>query len=163
MKFIAELGRATALAALVGLACLQSGCDKDVAAQITTAISPVNAQDVTISVNQKIHEGKFLEAQEVGTAFLKDHEDKSGQLAWALARASAKLGNHDQAIQYAGVAVKAGAVSNVQLMSEPMLEPVRTDIRFTSLAAGIDAASPPASVTAGGEASAGDVSVKLPD
>ncbi|HEY0489612.1 MAG TPA: hypothetical protein VGD30_08890 [Telluria sp.] len=175
MKFHPKLVHASVLAAMVGLMSLQAGCDKDLGAQIASSIRPANAQDVTASVNQKILEAKFKEAQDEGIAFLKGHEDKSGQLAWALAKASAKLGNHDLAIQYAGEAVKGGAVTSVQLMSEPMLDPVRTDIRFTSLAAGIDTASPAAaavpaasasgdvSVTAGVEASAGDVSVKLPD
>lgn len=176
MKFNSTLGRATALAALVGLASLQAGCDKGAAGQIASALRPANAQDTSASVNQKLDAAKFKEAQEEGVAFLKDHADKSGQVALATAKASAMLGNADLAIQYASAAIKAGAVSGVQLMSEPLFEPVRTDIRFTSLAAGIDApgaaaapqtaavpAAADASVTAGIEASAGDVSVKLPD
>ena len=175
MKFDSKLVHASALAALVALMSLQAGCDKDGGAKIGGAFLSADAHDVTASVNGKISEGKFKEAQDQGIAFLKDHQDNSGQLAWALARASAKLGDHDLAIKYAGEAFKAGAVSNVQLMAEPMLEPVRTDIRFTSLAAGIDApgpdpaATPAASAsdgvraTARVEARAGDVSVKLPD
>jgi hypothetical protein len=174
MKFSSKLVHASALAAMVGLMSLQVGCDKHAGAKIS-GVFFADAHDVTASVNEKISEGKFKEAQDEGIAFLNDHEDKSGQLAWALAKASAKLGNHELAIKYAGEAFKAGAVSNVQLMSEPMLEPVRTDIRFTSLAAGIDAPGPDAAATpaasasdavnatAGVEASAGDVSVKLPD
>lgn len=175
MKFNSRLVHASALAAMLGLMSLQAGCSSDVGAHIAMAIRLANAHDVTVSVNQKISEYRFKEAQDEGIAFLKDHEDKSGQLSWALARASAKLGNLDLAVKFAGEAVRAGAVSHVQLMGEPMLEPVRSDIRFISLAAAINmhgrvvvgspGSSDPvnASETAGGQASAGDVSVNLPD
>lgn len=147
MKLNSKLVHAAALSAMVGLMSLQAGCGTEVGAQIASAILPADAHDVTVSVNQKISEGKYKEAQDEGMAFLKDHEDKSGQLAWALARASAMLSNHNLAVKYAGEAYKAGAVSTVQLMSEPMLAPVRTEIRLTLLGAGIDASGPAGAAT----------------
>lgn len=140
MNFGSTLGRATVLATLLGLASLQAGCSAGAGAEIASMISLTNAHDVMVSVNQKISEGKFRDALEEGASFLKDNEDESGQLAWALARASAQLGNHEQAIHYASLAVKADAVSKVQLMSEPMLEPLRSDVRYTSFVSGGDAA-----------------------
>lgn len=142
MKLNSKLVHAAALSAMVGLMSLQAGCGMEVGAQIASAILPADAHDVTASVNQKISEGKYKEAQDEGMDFLKDHEDKSGQLAWALARASAGLSNHNLAVKYAGKAYEAGAVSTVQLMSEPMLAPVRTEIRITLLRPGIDATGP---------------------
>ena len=140
MNYKSNLEHAFSLAAIVTVMALQTGCDQDIASRIASAILPANAHAVTASVNRKIADARFKEAQDEGIAFLKEHEDKSGQLAWALARVSAKLGNHGLAIKFAGEAVRRGAVSAVQLMAEPMLEPVRTDSRFTSLAAGIRSA-----------------------
>lgn len=142
MKLSSKLVHSAALFAMVGLMSLQAGCGTEVGAQIASAILPTDAHDVTASVNQKISEGKYKEAQDEGMDFLKDHEDNSGQLAWALARASARLSNHNLAVKYAGKAYKAGAVSSVQLMSEPMLAPVRTELRITLLRPGADATSP---------------------
>lgn len=147
MEFYSKLVHAVALSALVGLMSLQAGCGAEVGAQIASAILPADAHDVTASVNQKISEGKYKEAQDEGMDFLKDHEDKSGQLAWALARASARLSNHSLAVKYAGKAYKAGAVSTVQLMSEPMLAPVRTEIRVTLLGPGTEATDPAGAAT----------------
>lgn len=140
MKLKSKLVRAAALSAMVGLMSLQAGCGTEVGAQIASAILSADVHDVTASVNRKISEGKFKEAQDEGMDFLQDHEDKSGQLAWALARASARLSNHQLAVKFAGQAYKAGAVSTVQLMSEPMLAPVRTELRITLLHPGVDAA-----------------------
>ncbi|MCC6072929.1 hypothetical protein ACFSQU_14285 [Massilia sp. GCM10020059] len=140
MKLKSKLVRAAALSAMVGLMSLQAGCGTEVGAQIASAILPADVHDVTASVNRKISEGKFKEAQDEGMDYLQDHEDKSGQLAWALARASARLSNHQLAVKFAGQAYNAGAVSTVQLMSEPMLAPVRTELRITLLHPGVDAA-----------------------
>lgn len=147
MEFYSKLVHAAALSAIVGLMSLTAGCGVEVGAQIASAILPADAHDVTASVNQKISEGKYKEAQDEGMDFLEDHEDESGQLAWALARASAGLSNHNLAVKYAGKAYKAGAVSTVQLMSEPMLAPVRAEIRITLLHPGIGAASPAGAAT----------------
>lgn len=142
MESYSKLVHSAAISALVGLMSLQAGCGTEVGAQIASAILPANAHDVTASVNQKISEGKYKEAQDEGMDFLKDHKDESGQLAWALARASAGLSNNNLAVRYAGMAYKAGAVSAVQLMSEPMLAPVRAEIRITLLHPGINATGP---------------------
>jgi hypothetical protein len=147
MNFCSKLRHAAALTTILGLMSLQQGCGADVGAHIARAILPADAHDVTASVNQKISEGKFKEAQDEGMEFLESERDESGQLAWALARASAGLGNHRLAVKYAGEAYKAGAVSNVQLMSEPMLAPVRTEIRINILGAGIDAFGPASATT----------------
>ena len=177
MKTGSKLGQVLALAAIVGLSALQTGCGRDVGAKIAAAILPADAPAVTASVNQKLAARQFREALDEGASFLKSNQDPSGQLAWALAKASAQLGHHDLAVSYASAAVKADAVSGVTLMAEPLMEPVRTDFRYTSLAAGLEsathapaakrgtneAATGDVSVTAGVEASAGDVSVKLPD
>ena len=142
MKLALEVACAWSIAAMVGLASLQAGCDARVGEQIASLILPTDAHDIALSVNKKINAGRFEEAQDEAVAFLAEHDDNSGQLAWALARISARLGSHDLAVKYASEAVRAGAVSGVQLVSEPMLEPVRSDRRFRSLAASINADHP---------------------
>lgn len=169
----------TSLLSLLGLA---AGCDKQ-RETLASAIQPRNAQQVTASANQKLAEGKFNEARTEAESFLAANQDPTGQLAWTLAKACAQLGDPDAAIKYAGQAVAAHAVSSVDVMAEPMLEPVRTDIRLVALAAGTadtagspsqpppagtpapqQAAATSATIGANGvEAKAGSVSVKLPD
>jgi hypothetical protein len=162
---------------LLGLA---AGCDKQ-RETLASAIQPRNAQQVSASANQKLADGKFKDARTEAESFLAGSQDPTGQLAWTLAKACAQLGDHDAAINYAGQAVASHAVASVDLMAEPMLEPVRTDIRLVALAAGTagtannasqqapatgqqPAASTSATIGANGvEAKAGSVSVKLPD
>ena len=159
-----------------------SGCD-DAREKIASAISPATAAEVTANVSRQIGAGQFQQAIEEGESYLASNADASGKLAWELAKASAQAKDADRAVRYASAAIQAGAASSVELMSEPLLEPVRTDLRMVSLAAGMSpradgaaAASPAqaqqpvatgdAQATIGEQgvsASAGDVSVKLPD
>jgi hypothetical protein len=179
MAFSSNVARTILVAGLLALVGLTAGCDKQ-RESLASAIAPRTAQQVTAAVNQQLADGKFKEARTDGESFLAGSQDPTGQLAWALAKASAQLGDADATIKYASQAVAARAVSNVDLMAEPMLEPVRTDLRLVSLAAGTTAgvsnqpAAPrpvePAPATAsatiganGIEAKAGSVSVKLPD
>lgn len=115
---------------------LVTGCDQT-REKIAAFIQPQTVEEVTIAVNKKIEQGKFKEAQTEGEGFLNGKEDVSGKLAWALAKACAQTGEHDLAIKYTEQALKANAVTGPQAMTEPLLEPVRTDIRFVSLLAGV--------------------------
>lgn len=182
MTFRSNFARTILVTSLLSLFGLAAGCDKQ-RETLASAIQPRNAQQVAASANQKLTEGKFKEARTEGESFLAGGPDATGQLAWALAKACAQLGDHDAAIQYATQAVASHAVSSVDVMVEPMLEPVRTDVRLVALAAGTadTASSPPqqppastpgqqqtpstsATIGANGvEAKAGSVSVKLPD
>lgn len=181
MTLKSNFARAMLVASLAPLFGLTGGCDKQ-RETLASAIQPRSAQQVTATVNQKLAEGKFKEARSEGESFLAGSQDASGQLAWALAKACAQLADQDAAIKYASQAVAAHAVSTVDLMVEPMLEPVRTDIRLVALAAGTEAANAPPQQTSaskpreaatpdtgatiganGVEAKAGSVSVKLPD
>lgn len=177
-----NFARTVVIATLLSLSGLMAGCDKQ-RATLAAAIQPRDAQQVTATLNQMLAEGKFKEARTEGESFLSGNQDSTGQLAWALAKASAQLGDRDAAIKYASRAVAEHAVSGVDVMVEPMLEPVRTDIRLVALAAGTtgiassaprqapagtpgDHAAPGASATIdanGIEAKAGSVSVRLPD
>jgi hypothetical protein len=168
---VSRVSRVLAVVVVLAWSALASGCQQK------------TAQDVIASVNQNLSHGKFKEAQAQGEDFLAGKEDSGGQLAWALAKACAQLGKHDLAVNYASQAIRANAVSGVELMAEPLLDPIRTDIRLVALAAGMSATAPTqatqpaqatrpvqaaphasASVNAHGvEATAGDVSVKLPD
>lgn len=167
------------LAGLVVLLGMASGCE-DARQKVATAIAPASAAEVTASVGRQVTAGKFQDAIKEGESFLATNTDASGKLAWELAKASAQAADVERAVRYATEAVKAGAVAPVSLMGEPLLEPVRTDLRMVSLAAGLNGgpvtASPAvvpsatagtdaqATISADGvEASAGDVSVKLPD
>lgn len=140
--------------------------------------SPANAAEVTAEVSRLTAAGKPQQAIEEGEDFLANQDDTSGKLAWELAKASAQASDVERVIRYADAALKAGAVSSVDLMSEPLLEPVRTQPRLVALAAGLapqatqtsnpalqaDSGDAKVSIGADGiEASAGDVSVKLPD
>jgi len=163
---------------------LAVGCDQ-AREKIAAAIKPVTVEEVTASVNDKIDHQQFRQAQTEGEKFLAGKPDASGHLAWALARASAQSGDHDLAIRYTGQALTAHAVTGPQALVEPLMEPVRTDIRFVSLLAGIgptqaplveaNSFPPPAPVTKpapstairmngqGIEVKAGDIVIKLPN
>ena len=161
---------------------LLSGCD-GARETLASAIKPVGATEVASALRQQIAQGKFADASRDGAGFLKDKSDTGGVVAWETAKASAQAGKLDDAIRYAGLAVEGGTVSGIDLMSEPLLEPVHTDIRFVTLATSdggaaqatlpaTAAATAPASLPANAEASigasgvkasAGDVSVQLPE
>lgn len=121
---------------------LATGCDQT-REKIAAFIQPQTVEEVTIAVNKKIEQRKFKEAQTEGEEFLKSKEDSSGKLAWALAKACAQTGEHDLAIKYTEQALKANAITGPQAITEPLLEPVRTDIRFVSLLVGISASESP--------------------
>jgi hypothetical protein len=153
---------------------LLAGCDA-ARENLAAAIKPATATDVANAMRTQIAQGKFAEASEQGVAYLKDKQDAAGVVAWETAKASAQAGKVDEAVRYAELAIKGGTVSGVDLMAEPLLEPVRTDARLVALAAGgadaplqvqapaIVPASAEASIDASGvKAKAGDVSVELP-
>lgn len=159
---------------------LTTGCDQ-ARQEIANAIKPVTIEDVIVTVNENVRLGKFKEAQTEGEAFLAGKEDSSGRLAWELAKACAQSGELDLAIKYVSQALKANAVNGPQAMVEPLLEPIRTDLRFVSLLVGIGVAqSPPTNsrthveaeknpstaITMGAqgiEVKAGDIVIKLPN
>lgn len=133
-KFKSSFFSSFMLAALMLV--LATGCDQT-REKVAAFIQPQTVEEVTIAVNRKIEQRKFTEAQAEAEGFLNGKEDASGKLAWALAKACAQTGAHDLAIKYTEQALKANAVTGPQAMVEPLLEPVRTDIRFVSLLAGI--------------------------
>ena len=165
---------------------LTAGCDQ-ARENIAAAIKPITVEEVTAVVNEKIDHQQFRQAQTEGEKFLDGKPDASGHLAWALAKASAQSGDHDLAIRYTEQALSAHAVTGPQAMVEPLMEPVRTDIRFVSLLAGmgptqtsqveVNSFTPPdpikkpaiANDTAirmdgqGIEVKAGDIVIKLPN
>lgn len=148
---------------------------------VAEAIRPASAAEVAGALREQIAKGEFVHASNEGAAWLADQTDTSGAVAWETAKASAQAGKVDEAIRFAAMAIEGGAVESVRLMSEPLLEPVRHDLRLVSLASGMAPAAEPvvaaapaaaparteqasASIGAGGvKASAGDVSVDLPD
>lgn len=172
------------LLALTAALFLTAGCDQ-AREKMAAAIKPVNVEEVTVAVNEKIDQRKFREARVEGEKFLDGKTDASGTLAWAIAKACAQTGDHDLAISYTEQALRASAVTGPQAMTEPLMEPVRTDIRFVSLLAGLDAMQTPLpqaknSVPSpqqkphtpstairmdrqGIEVKAGDIVIKLPD
>jgi len=160
---------------------LLAGCDR-ARHSVAEAIRPASPAEVAGALREQIAKGEFSRASSDGTAWLANQTDPSGGVAWETAKASAQAGHADAAIRFAGMAVQGGAVDGVRLMTEPMLEPLRLDERLVALAAGTDGqtntqapgATPgpaPASSNAaaasigvdGITASAGDVSVRLPD
>lgn len=152
---------------------------------VAEAIRPASAAEVAGALRERLAQGEFRQASSEGAAWLADKTDPSGAVAWETAKASAQAGQVDQAIGWAGMAVQGGAVEPARLMSEPLLEPLRGDARLLALVTGPApaAASVTASVAApapvatvdlpatasasidrgGVKASAGDVSVELPD
>lgn len=173
---------ARGLVALCAVAPLLSGCDQ-ARESVATAIRPASAAEVAGSLREQIAQGRFAEASTQGAGYLKDKQDAGGVVAWETAKASAQAGKADEAIRFTELALRGGAVQAVALMTEPLLEPVRTDLRLVALAAGgqspepaadlslpdaaVASPSTPAStsagVVAGVKARAGDVSVELPD
>ena len=133
MKF----GPKLLLAALTMAAGILAGCGHEEDEQIVASGGMHTLLDVRSSVAAKIGNGKFMEAREEGEAFLNGGADKSGRLAWALAKACAQLGDHDRALGYVVQAVNAGAVSNIQVMDEPLLGPLHSDLRLASIAASV--------------------------
>ena len=170
---------ASGLLALCVAMPLLSACDA-ARESVAAAIKQDGAAEVATALRQQIAQGKFAEASARGAGYLADKQDAAGAVAWETARASAQAGKLDDAIRYAELAVQGGTVASIDLMSEPLLESVRTDLRFVALAASgaaaavpaaaaaPSAAAPPASADAsidasGIKASAGDVSVQLPE
>jgi hypothetical protein len=167
--------RASLLALLVGASGLLAGCE-GARESVAAAIRPASAQDVAAALRQQVGEGKFRQAHDDGAAFLADKKDAGGLVAWETAKASAQAGLADDAIRFATLAVHAHAVPAEGLLAEPLLAPVHTDPRLLALVTGTDAAAPAgsakpatdnqaqATIGAGGvKASAGDVSVELPN
>jgi hypothetical protein len=120
----------------VAIVLVATGCNQT-REKVAAFIQPQTVEEVTIEVNKKIEQGKFTEAQAEAEGFLNGKKDGSGKLAWALAKACAQTGALDLAIKYTEQALKVNAVTGPQAMAEPLLEPVRTDIRFVSLLAGV--------------------------
>jgi len=160
---------------------LLTGCDR-ARYSVAEAIRPASPAEVAGALREQIAKGEFSRASADGTAWLANQTDPSGGVAWETAKASAQAGHADAAIRFAVMAVQGGAVDGVRLMTEPMLEPVRLDERLVALAAGTDgqtntlapgatpaiapASSNAAAASIGADgitASAGDVSVRLPD
>ena len=164
---------------------LMAGCDR-ARHSVAEAIRPASPAEVAGALREQIAKGEFSRASADGSAWLANQRDPSGGVAGETAKASAQAGHADAAIRFAGMAVQGGAVDGVRLMTEPMLEPVRLDERLVALAAGVAAGpvgqtntlapgatpafAPASSNTAaasigadGITASAGDVSVRLPD
>lgn len=162
---------------------LLTGCDR-ARHSVAEAIRPASAAEVAGTLREQIAKGDFSRASADGAAWLEKQADPSGGVAWETAKASAQAGHANAAIRYAGMALQGGAVDGVRLMTEPMLEPVRLDDRLVALAAGAAAApgghadrpmpgTTPVPVSSnaaaasigvdGIKASAGDVSVQLPD
>ena len=128
--------RLTAVLLTLALAALSAGCGQ-ARREIAAAIRPASAQDVLKTVRQKIADGNFKGAREAGEAFLGGNSDGTGLLAWELSKACVQLGDNEQGIRFVEQAIRARAVSGIDLMSEPMLEPVRSDPRLVGLAAGL--------------------------
>lgn len=127
---------------------LATGCDQ-AREKIAAVIKPKTVEEVTVAVNEKVEQRRFKQAQTDGEGFLDGKEDASGYLAWAIAKACAQIDETDCAIKYTRQALKANAVTGPQAMIEPLLEPVRTDIRFVSLLAGIGVFENPVAKTKG--------------
>jgi len=168
---------APGLIALCAVMPLLSACDA-ARENVAAAIRPASAADEAGALRNLIAQGKFKEASTQGASYLSSKEDQGGVVAWEAAKASAQAGKLDDAVRFAGLAVKGGATPGVNLMSEPLLEPVRTDPRLVALAAAGAPADPlidlstavpapaeavEASVDGGVKAKAGDVSVSLPN
>lgn len=157
---------------------LSGGCDK-AREQIAAAVKPKTAADVTILVNEQIGKLDFAQAKAEGESFLAANDDASGQLPFAVAKACSQLHDIDCALARMGQALKAGALSAEQVISEPLLEPVLADVRFLALlsangdlpkaAPGATAPRKQASDTSikmdgqGTEVRAGDIVIKLPN
>jgi hypothetical protein len=118
------------------LGALSAGCEQ-ARRDIAAVISPATAQDVLKNVRQKIADGNFKAARDEGEGFLGANSDATGLLAWELSKACVQLGDNEQGIRFVEQAIRARAVSGIDLMSEPMLEPVRSDPRLLALGAGL--------------------------
>jgi hypothetical protein len=128
--------RLSALCLTLALAALSTGCEQ--ARQgIAAVINPNTAADTLKNVRQKIADGHFKAARDQGEAFLASHGDDTGVLAWELSKACVQLGDNEQAIRFVQQAIRARAISGIDLLSEPMLEPLRNDPHLAALAAGL--------------------------
>ena len=181
MRIRSSLRLSLMLAVCVALPQL-AGCD-GTRRSVDEAIRPASADEVAGALRERIAKGEFSHASSEGVTWLASNTDAHGAVAWETAKASAQAGKVDEAIRFAAMALQGGVVDSTRLMSEPLLEPVRTDSQLVALAAGMapvaaapaaaatapTAAAPAhasagASIDAGGiKASAGDVSVVLPD
>jgi hypothetical protein len=126
----------SALCLVLALAALSAGCEQSRQA-IATAISTDHASNTLRNVRQKIADGQYKAARDEGEAFLEGHAEATKMLTWELAKACVQLGDNERAIYLVEQAIRARVVSGVDLLSEPMLEPLRNDPRLAVLAAGM--------------------------
>lgn len=127
-----------ALCLVLAMAALATGCDQ-ARREIAAVISPDSAADTLKNVRQKIADGHFKAARDLGEAYLAQRKEETGMLAWELSKACVQLGDNEQALRFVEQAVRARVVSGIDLLSEPMLEPLRNDPRLAALAAGYGA------------------------
>lgn len=125
----------SALCLMLAMAALATGCEQ-ARREVAAAISPDSAPDTLKNVRQKIADGHFKAARELGEAYLTRQIGETGMLAWELSKTCVQLGDNDQALRFVEQAVRARVVSGLDLLSEPMLEPLRNDPRLAALAAG---------------------------
>lgn len=128
--------RRSAFCLLLASAALLTGCEQ-VRREIAAAFSPHSTPNTLKNVRQKIANGQFKAAREEGEAFLARQVEDTGVLAWELSKACVQLGDNEQAIRFVEQAIRARVVSGIDLLSEPMLEPLRNDPRLAALAAGL--------------------------
>lgn len=127
--------RRSALCLILALAAVSTGCEQGRSA-IAAVISPDSTPNTLKNVRQKIADGRFKAARDEGEAFLARQIEETGMLAWELAKACVQLGDNERAIRYVEQAIGARVVSGIDLLSEPMLEPLRNDPRLATLAMG---------------------------
>jgi hypothetical protein len=128
--------RLSAFCLTLALCALSTGCEQ-ARREIAAVISPETARDTLKNVRQKIADGNFRAARHLGEAFLASQSDDTGVIAWELSKACVQLGDNEQGIRFVEQAIRARVVSGIDLLSEPMLEPVRSDPRLMALAAGL--------------------------
>jgi hypothetical protein len=128
--------RRPALCLMLALAALSTGCEQ-ARREIAAAISPDSTPNILKKVRQKIADGHFKAARDEGEAFLDRQIEDTGVLAWELSKACVQLGDNEQALRFVEQAIRARVVSGIDLLSEPMLEPLRNDPRLAALAAGL--------------------------
>jgi len=151
-----------------------TGCDQ-IREKVSNLINPKTPQQVLESANRKIADQKFKDALAEIESFGKADANLEGDFALAAAKSSFQVGENDKGYVYLSKALKANSISSAEAMTDPLFEPVRTEIRFVTILTQTATTKPTATeVSAGGDVSikmnssggtevkAGNLSVKLP-
>jgi|GEM_PF-3439562 hypothetical protein len=111
---------------------LLSGCED----KLGSLFGSKSPEQILGEVTAKYSSGNYGDVKTQGESFAKKVGPNQGDFALIVAKACAKLGDADSALNYLELAIKLQSINPQQAMFEPAFETIRTEMRFVSLVAG---------------------------